>query len=71
LINYLASTVERLIPYSTKFTVLDTIHGYGYGPFGQRSDKDTWRRLYNLIAFASRLVEHTVAVVKASAGAGD
>lgn len=71
LINYLATTVERLVPHSTEFTVVDAIHGYGYGPVGQRRDKDTWRRLHDLIAFASWLVEHTVGVVKASAGARD
>src|SRR5690348_9315819 len=65
LINYLASAVERLVPYSTELTVVDAIHGYGYGPFGQRRDKETWRRLHDLIAFASRRVKHTVGVVKA------
>jgi len=71
LINYLTSTVERLVPYSTEFTVVDAIHGYGYRPFGQRGDEDTWRRLHDLIAFVSLLVEHTVGVVKALAGARD
>jgi hypothetical protein len=69
LINYLTSTVERLVPYSTEFTVVDA--SYGYGPFGQEGDKDTWRRLHDLIAFVSLLVEHTVGVVKALAGARD
>src|SRR5580692_1489173 len=71
LIDYLASTVKRLVPYSTEFTIVDAIHGYGYGPFGQRRDKDTWRRLHDLIAFASRLIEHTVRIVEASTGARD
>lgn len=64
LINYLTSTVERLVPYSTEFTVVDAIHGYGYRPFGQRGDKDSWRWLHDLIAFVSLLVEHPVGVVK-------
>jgi hypothetical protein len=71
LINYLASTVERLVPYSAEFTVVDAVHGYGNGPFGQRRDKETWWRLHDLIAFASRLVEHAVRIAKASAGARD
>ena len=59
------------IPYSAEFTVVDVIDGYDYGPFGQRRDKNTWRRLHDLIAFASRLVEYTVRVAKGSAGPGD
>src|SRR5271166_1362057 len=71
LIDYLAPTVERLVPYSSEFTVVDVIDGYDDGPFGQRRDKNTWRRLHDLIAFASRLVEYTVRVAKGSAGPGD
>jgi hypothetical protein len=71
LINYRASTVERLVPHSTEFTIVDAIHRYSYGPFGQRRDKDSWRWLHDLIAFVSLLVEHAVAVVKVLAGARD
>jgi hypothetical protein len=58
LINYLGSTIERLVPHSTEFTIVDVIDGYSYGPFGQTCDKDSWRWLHDLIAFVSRLVEH-------------
>src|SRR5260370_37682854 len=70
-INCRASNGKRLVPHSTEHTVDDAIHVNGNRPLGQRRDKDTWRRLHDLIAFASLLIEHTVGVVKVLAGARD
>ena len=62
LINYVASAVKWPVPYSTKFKVLGAIDCHGCGSFGDRRNQDAYRRVHNLIALASFLVEHTVGV---------
>ena len=62
LVNDLASTVEWLVPYPAEYTVVGTIDRHDGGPFRERGYNDTGRRIRDLIAVASQLVEYAVAV---------
>ena len=67
----LASTVKWLVPYPTEFTVVGTIHRHDGGPFGNRRYNDAGRWIRDLIAVASLLVEHAVAVLEGLASTLD
>ena len=71
LVNHLASAVEWLVPYATEFTIVDPIHRHDEGSFGERRYNDAGRRIRDLIAVASLLVEHPVTVLEGLASAID